>query len=125
MPACTTFCLAKSRARHTKGSRPQCAGPSSRSCATPRRTCRIIGRTTKMWRAMKGVEISAHNGTIRAQMVRTFSLIALLFGSILSIRPALAADNEADLYSQAAKAFEDKFYERAEQQFAEFVAKFP
>src|SRR6185369_8799943 len=44
---------------------------------------------------------------------------------IFTLRLALAADEEFDLYAQASKAFADKFYERAEGQFADFVQKFP
>lgn len=44
--------------------------------------------------------------------------IALTFG-------ARAAEGEADFFKNATDAFRDKFYERAEDQFAAFVAKFP
>ena len=37
----------------------------------------------------------------------------------------IAADPEADQFRAAASAFNDKFYERADQQLNEFVTKFP
>ena len=43
---------------------------------------------------------------------------------IFSLR-ALAAEGEADLLKAATGAFNDKFYSRAEEQFAEFATKFP
>lgn len=55
-------------------------------------------------------------------MLRVFSLIAIL---ILVGSASLAAENEAELFSQASKAFNDRFYERAEQQFGELAARFP
>src|SRR6188768_347110 len=53
-------------------------------------------------------------------MLRFFSVLL-----IFTLRLALAADAELELYTQASKAFADKFYERAEGQFADFVLKFP
>jgi len=53
-------------------------------------------------------------------MLRFFSLVL-----IFTLRLSLAADGELELYTQASKAFADKFYERAEGQFGEFVQRFP
>ncbi len=53
-------------------------------------------------------------------MLRFFSVLL-----IFSLRISLGADGELELYTQASKAFADKFYERAEGQFGEFVQKFP
>ncbi len=49
--------------------------------------------------------------------------LVLLLAALAS--GAVAADPATDAYNSAAKAFEDRFYERAQQQFAEFVQKFP
>lgn len=54
-------------------------------------------------------------------MPRIYSLVALFF---LLARAGLAADEETEFFSQAARAFDDRFYDRAEQQFGEFVSKF-
>src|SRR5206468_10078687 len=53
-------------------------------------------------------------------MLRILSLVALL-----TLRAVLAVENEAELFTQASKAFADKFYDRADAQFGEFVTKFP
>src|SRR5436309_512860 len=62
-------------------------------------------------------------GRIRAEMLRLFSRLVPFL--ILSLRLALGAEGEPELFTQASKAFTDRFYERAEQQFADFVSKFP
>jgi len=54
-------------------------------------------------------------------MIFARTLILLLASAILSF----GADEEGTLYQAAAAAFHDKFYDRAEQQFGEFAAKFP
>src|SRR5262249_23764273 len=76
----------------------------------------------RAWGVWKGVAISPRNGRIAAQMLRIVSLIALL---AVSARFTPGAEGESDLYAQAAKAFADRFYERAEQQFGAFAAQFP
>lgn len=55
-------------------------------------------------------------------MLRLWTLI--LFGIAL-LFPVSAAEGETDFFKSATDAFRDKFYERAEEQFAAFTAKFP
>lgn len=49
------------------------------------------------------------------------SFLLILFA--LCLAPARAADSEAELFAGAAAAFTNRFYERAEIQFGEFIAK--
>jgi TolA-binding protein len=48
----------------------------------------------------------------------------LLLLALLSFR-TMAAESEAGLFKAATESFKDKFYKRAEEQFADFAAKFP
>lgn len=54
--------------------------------------------------------------------MRSIILCSLLFW-LGSGAPSRAAEAEAELFSAAAAAFTNRFYERAEQQFADFIAK--
>ena len=45
--------------------------------------------------------------------------------AVLTFRAALCAESEADAFKAASEAFRDKFYERAEDQFASFSTNFP
>src|SRR5689334_1550313 len=55
-------------------------------------------------------------------MPRKYGLPIIL---LLAMRFSFCAEPEGDLFAQAAKAFNDRFYERAEQQFGEFAARNP
>jgi TolA-binding protein len=68
------------------------------------------------------VAIRRVRGRIAVQMLRIFSRVLLFLA--LSLRLVSAVEGEAELFTQASKAFADRFYERAEQQFGDFVAKF-
>ena len=68
------------------------------------------------------MEISAINGRI-APCMRRFALI-LIFSLLAAVKTG-AADPESEQFQAATAAFNDKFYERADQQLGEFVAKYP
>src|SRR3954466_11277731 len=85
----------------------------------------FVGRwrttTERLENKKTAMEFSEEDGRISGQMVRAFVLVTFFWAVVSSF----AADPEAEAYTGAAEAFRDKFYERAEQQFAEFIAKYP
>jgi TolA-binding protein len=55
-------------------------------------------------------------------MSRVCTIVILLAAFAFRV---VAAEGEGELLNQATQAFKDKFYKRAEDQFAEFATKFP